>query len=99
MKLVCKILFIVCLVGNLNAQTTAVPKTYGQQVYPNSGSTRSRSNVMGGRAISASKASDSSEESPEKASSSAQKQEEQDNEFEVGPYDQEGNYKYFNPED
>lgn len=84
----------------VKAQTGKAPPTLGQPAYPSSGSTRNRSDVMGG-ASSASKASNIEGRTVPLETPSPNRQEEQektDESFKLGPYNREGEYQYLSPD-
>ena len=85
----------------VQAQTSRAPSTLGQPTYPSSGSTRNRSDVMGG-ASSASKASNIEGSTVPSETPSPNRQEEQektDESFKLGPYNKEGEYQYMSPDE
>ncbi len=89
------------LLGMLDAYGAKAPSTLGQPTYPSSGSTRNRTDLMGGSSSAARTSNTEGLIVPtETPSPTRQEQQEKEEEaFKIGPYNEKGEYQYVEPKD
>lgn len=89
------------LFGMLNAHAEEAPSTLGQPTYPSSGHTRNRTDLMGGSSSAARTSNTEGLKVPTEtpAPTRQEQQEKEEQSFKLGPYNEKGEYKYFEPED